>query len=472
MATEAYPRQLDLAPPKAWRRFFPAWLRSLIWVDSAGSYDAFLSYSWKSDSEVAPVIQSVLQRFLCPWYKLRAKTVFRDLSCLPAGSSLETELFERLDRSLHLIVLASPESAHSHGMEMEAGHWFSLSRQRNGQVLIIVTAGEPKTWDEIRDHLLPSAVRSNLATEPLWIPLHLRRREILARPNSNEVRGQLIEDLRQVLLCLYPGHDWGQLRGEERSQRRRAIGLMSGLALLFLVLAMAALGFMFDAQRQATIAQRNARESNGRELAAFSTESLIDDPERSILLGMQAVNATLRFGQPPVAASEEALHQAILSSQVRMTLRGHSSAVLGVAFSPDGKRFATASGDQTAKEWDAESGKELLTLRGHSGSVFGVAYSPDGKRLATASGDQTAKVWDAESGKEMLTLSNHSNAVNSVVYSPDSKRLATASDDSTVQVYALDPRELLDLARGRVTRNLTPDECKRYFPSGTCPPLP
>jgi len=178
VATQSHSPQLDLAPPKAWRSYFPAWLRSLVWVDSATSYDAFLSYSWKSDKEVAPVIQSVIQRFLCPWYKLRAKTVFRDLSCLPAGSRLETELFDRLDRSLHLIVLASPEAAQSHGMEVEARHWFS--KLREGQVLIVVTAAGPKTWEEIRDHLLPPAVRSNLATEPLWIPLHHRRKDILA----------------------------------------------------------------------------------------------------------------------------------------------------------------------------------------------------------------------------------------------------------------------------------------------------
>src|SRR3974390_1376566 len=92
---------LDLAPPRPWRRFIPSWLRSLIWVDSARGYDAFLSYSWQSDRKVAPVIQSIIQRFLCPWYKLRAKTVFRDLSCLPASSSLETELFGRLHRSKH-----------------------------------------------------------------------------------------------------------------------------------------------------------------------------------------------------------------------------------------------------------------------------------------------------------------------------------------------------------------------------------
>jgi hypothetical protein len=153
-------------------------------------------------------MQSAIQRFLCPWYKLRAKTVFRDLSCLPAGSSLEHELFDRLDRSTHLIVLASPEAAKSHGMEMEARHWFS--RQRDGQVLIIVTAGEYKTWEEIREYLLPVSLFTNLVTEPLWIPLHHRRREILADPDSQKLRGQLIEDLRQVSLFAFTPHKLGE----------------------------------------------------------------------------------------------------------------------------------------------------------------------------------------------------------------------------------------------------------------------
>ena len=178
--------QLDLAPPKAWRRFVPSWLRALIWVDSAGGYDAFLSYSWKSDSEVAPAIQSVIQRFLCPWYKLRAKTVFRDLSCLPASSSLETELFDRLDRSKHLIVLASPEAAQSHGMEMEARHWFS--RRRDGQVLIVVTAGECKSWEGIREQLLPFAVRHHLATEPCGSTAASTQRDIGRSEGSSASR--------------------------------------------------------------------------------------------------------------------------------------------------------------------------------------------------------------------------------------------------------------------------------------------
>ena len=59
-----------------------------------------------------------------------------------------------------------------------------------------------------------------------------------------------------------------------------------------------------------------------------------------------------------------------------------------------------------------------------------------------------------------------------VAFSPDGKRLATASEDVTVQVYALDGRELLKLARSRVTRTFTAEECQRYFQSASCPPLP
>ena len=62
-----------------------------------------------------------------------------------------------------------------------------------------------------------------------------------------------------------------------------------------------------------------------------------------------------------------------------------------MAWSPDGKRLATASWDKTAKVWDAASGQELLTLKGHTGMVISVAWSPDGKRLATASDDKTAR---------------------------------------------------------------------------------
>jgi hypothetical protein len=47
-----------------------------------------------------------------------------------------------------------------------------------------------------------------------------------------------------------------------------------------------------------------------------------------------------------------------------------------------------------------------------------------------------------------------------------------ASADGTAQVFALDIHDLFALARSRITRSLTPDECRLYFQSTACPPLP
>ena len=134
-----------------------------------------------------------------------------------------------------------------------------------------------------------------------------------------------------------------------------------------------------------------------------------------------------------------------------------------IVFSPNGARLATASFDGSAKLWDAASGKELLTFSGHSGSVFGVAFSPDGKTIATASGDKTAKLWDAQTAPDGLT---------SVAFSPDGSQLATASRDGTNRIYLLKLEDLVTLAKQRVTRALTTEECQQYLHIKTCPDEP
>jgi WD40 repeat protein len=88
---------------------------------------------------------------------------------------------------------------------------------------------------------------------------------------------------------------------------------------------------------------------------------------------------------------------------------------------------------------DAATGREILQLAGHTSNVFDVAFSPDGQRLATGTGDRTIRLWHARTGQEILTLRGHTMPVGSVRFSADGHRLISASADQTIRVWDATP---------------------------------
>ena len=152
-------------------------------------------------------------------------------------------------------------------------------------------------------------------------------------------------------------------------------------------------------------------------------------------------------------------------------LHGHADYVTAIGFSPDGTRISTSSSDGTAKAWNVSTGEEVFTLSSHTDAVTSIAYSPDGKRIATASNDGTAKLWDASTGEELLTFFGDGSGLDDVLFSHDGKLLATGGDGG-VRVYLLQIDDLIALAKTRVTRSLSTEECQKHLhlSRATCAP--
>ena len=158
------------------------------------------------------------------------------------------------------------------------------------------------------------------------------------------------------------------------------------------------------------------------------------------------------------------------SGQELLTLPLSGLQAASVAFSPDGKRLAVGmAGGAASSVWDIDNETKLFDLVGHTGTVGDIAFSPDGTHIATASNDYTAKVWDATTGSLLLTLTGHTHQVHSLAFSPDGTRLITVSEDKTLRVWALRLEDLVQIARSRVTRSLTTEECQQYLHVETCP---
>jgi WD40 repeat protein len=138
-----------------------------------------------------------------------------------------------------------------------------------------------------------------------------------------------------------------------------------------------------------------------------------------------------------------------LAAELLRQISGHGSTVYGVAFSPDGKRLASGSGDGLVKIWEVADGRLVWEKSGHGGiTVYSVAFSPDGKLLASGSYDKTVKLWDAKSGKELRTLRGHAQGVRIVAFSADGQWLASCGDDGDVIVWEVETGKAVHILKG------------------------
>lgn len=120
----------------------------------------------------------------------------------------------------------------------------------------------------------------------------------------------------------------------------------------------------------------------------------------------------------------------------------HEDVVYRVAWSPDGKEWASAGADGVCQVFSSSSGQRLARYAGHSRAVLAACYLPDGETIASAGVDQTIQLWNSHSGAHLRTLDNHLAAINDLAVRPVSgpplaspPALASVSDDYTVRLW-------------------------------------
>jgi WD40 repeat protein len=358
---------------------------------------------------------------------------------------------------------------------------------------------------------MPELVR-RLRSELEWIPQKAMRKE---RQHRYQTALEFANDVRAYLdgrpITAAPESTGYRLRKYVRRNRALVAGgaavfgtLVVGLGLATWQWAEANRARMAaESSEQLAIDEKAAADQARKAAEASESRALAERERRHDLLGvMSAAVALDALRWNDVNAVERELKalddvgradrfvarllRAVRDSSV--SVYGGGSGPCGVCLSPDGRRLASVTEDDTILMLDVLSGRPLCEpLRGHEGPISSLTFSPDGRFLASGSYDKTIRVWDGLTGKPVAEpLRGHQDWVTSVAFGPDSRILASGSSDATIRTWdvatGIPVREPLQgheasvssvafCPLGRVLASGSEDETIRLWDASTGEPL-
>ena len=388
------------------------------------------------DGRLAPALQSALQRFAKPWYRMRALRIFRDDASLSTNPALWGSITQALDESAFFLLLASPEAAGSPWVRKEVEYW--REHKPHDHLLIALTDGVV-VWDLGRRdfvgselNAMPSTIRGVFREEPRYTDLTWARKA----DNLSLSDPRFRSDVADIAAALH-GRPKDELVGEEVRQHRRTVRMALAAGGVLAVLAAAATVAAVFAVDQRNDARAERDLATSRYLAAQARSEFAADVPRALLLSMAALGIT------DTAEARGALRAGLQRTgpELVSVLESSQATAWMVAFGPD-QRLVTAGSDHITVWHVGNRRRDGPPLPGGNSTIFTAALSPDGKTLVSGHEDGTLSFWDLERRRRLgKPIKAHpGGAVLALAFSPDGRTVASGGMDLAVRFWDVERR--------------------------------
>jgi WD40 repeat protein len=330
-------------------------------------FDAFISYSHRADTDLAPSLRAALHRLAKPWYRARAVRVFLDEAAMSAEPALWPGIVRALDASRTFVLLLSPESAASVWVGREVSHW--LERHGTASMLLVLTAGEI-AWDSGTGDFDPEA--STAIPPPLrgvfeHEPRHVDMRWAEGRADLT-LRDPRFRDATAEIAAPIRGMSKDDLVGSDLREHQRVLRITRAVTGLLSVLLIASVLAGVSARRNATRAEQRRVDAQSVRLRSESIATRVTT-DTTFLLAAQAYR--MRATDENRAALVRALQR---TPDLRRYLRGDGARIIGVAVSDTGREVVSYDTDGKLVAWDPATGRRLASSTGERrGSSLGAA---------------------------------------------------------------------------------------------------
>jgi WD40 repeat protein len=145
-----------------------------------------------------------------------------------------------------------------------------------------------------------------------------------------------------------------------------------------------------------------------------------------------------------------------------------------VTLSPDGTVVAVTGAEPNLDDpsvvtlLEADTLEPIRSMQGDAASlVTNIVFDPQGSQIATDSG--TLRVWDVRTGEPTFTPPVEASSVEAFEFTPDGSGIVVLYEDGKIRSYPIALDDAIAIARSRVTRSLTDEECQTYLDVPTCP---